>query len=406
MTLAIAVSMAAAIGMRSAHADKPNDWYMFRGGSSLTGVLERDLPEKLDVLWRFTREEGFIGSAAIVDGVVYIGGDDGNLYALSLADGSLKWTYETESLIESSPLVWNGTAYYGDDDGEFHAVDITTGKARWTYETGGQIISSANHVGDRIVFGSYDGSVYCLASDGKLVWKCETQDRVHGTPGVVGKHVFSNNEWRGKAYCLAAGCDESMHVISAEDGSQVRGIDMGSVSGASAAVRGDRVYVGTYGNQVVAINWVSGEVVWTYENADRQFPYMSSAAVTDNLVIVGGRDKHVRALDAETGKQRWEFATRSRVDSSPVVAGDSVFVGSSDGNLYRLAVADGRELWRFEAASPITGSPAIADNRLVIGTVDGTLYCFGDPASSKSPRDATGSSDRKIKNQNRNGNQS
>lgn len=372
---------------------------MFRGGSSLTGVLETDLPEKLDVIWKFTREEGFIGSAAIVDGVVYVGGDDGNLYALSLADGSLKWAYETESLIESSPLVWNGTAYYGDDDGEFHAVDVTNGKARWTYKTGGQIISSANHIDNRIVFGSYDGSVYCLAPDGKLVWKCETQDRVHGTPGVVGKHVFENGAWKDEAFCLAAGCDESMHVINADDGKQVRGIDMGSVSGASAAVRGDRVYVGTYGNQVVAINWVSGEVVWTYENEDRQFPYMSSAAVTDELVIVGGRDKRVRALDVKDGKQRWEFATRSRVDSSPVVAGGSVFVGSSDGNLYRLAVKDGGELWRFEAASPITGSPAIADDRLVIGTVDGALYCFGESASSTNSRDAENANDNQNENQ-------
>lgn len=361
-------------------ADDAN-WPMFRGGPTLNGVLDKDLPETLEVLWRFSRDAGFLGSAAIVDGAVYIGADDGNLYALSLNDGAVKWTYETESLIESSPLVLGDTVYYGDEDGVFHAVDKRSGKGRWTFKTEGQIISSANHVDDHVVFGSYDGSVYCLASDGKLVWKCETRDRIHGTPGVIRKHVFQNGEWRDEVYCLVAGCDENMHVIDTASGKEIRGINMGSVSGASAAVRSGRVYVGTYGNQVVAMDWESGKIVWTYENEERQFPYMSSAAVTDKLVIIGGRDKRVRALDVKTGRQRWEFVTRARVDSSPVVAGQSVFVGSSDGNLYRLNLADGQEKWRFEAASPISASPAIASGRLVIGTVDGVLYCFGDPAS-------------------------
>jgi len=353
---------------------------MFRGQPELTGVAATDLSDTLVVLWRFNRDEGFVSSAAIVDGVVYVGGDSGNLYALDLADGSVKWTYPTGSMIESSPLVRGGVVYFGDDDGVFHAVDAATGTRRWTFTTDAQIISSPNHIGDRIVFGSYDGNLYCLSPAGKPVWTCTTKDRLHATPGVT---RVATGDKTGQAFCLIAGCDQNLHVVDTATGDQLRGVDMHSVSGAAAAIHGRHVYVGTYGNQVLCIDWLTGRIVWTYENPDRQFPYMSSAALTGDLVILGGRDKRVRALDAATGKQRWAFVTRSRVDSSPVVVGDSVFVGSSDGNLYRLKVNDGSEQWRFDAASPITASVAVAAGRLVVGTTGGVLYCFGDPALKK-----------------------
>ena len=78
-----------------------------------------------------------------------------------------------------------------------------------------------------------------------------------------------------------------------------------------------------------------------------------------------------------TGAAAWTFATRGRVDSSPVVTGGRVYVGSSDGHLYVLDLASGRKLWEFDAGAGITTSPAVAAGRLVIGSRDGRVYVFG-----------------------------
>ena len=40
----------------------------------------------------------------------------------------------------------------------------------------------------------------------------------------------------------------------------------------------------------------------------------------------------------------WTFATRGKVDSSPVIVGDKVVVGSDDGRLYMVSLKDGKEL--------------------------------------------------------------
>jgi outer membrane protein assembly factor BamB len=85
----------------------------------------------------------------------------------------------------------------------------------------------------------------------------------------------------------------------------------------------------------------------------------------------------VHAIDAKSGKAVWTFATRARVDSSPVAAGGRIYVGSSDGRLYVLDAATGQKHWEFDAGAGITSSPAIAAGRVVIAAQDGRIYCFG-----------------------------
>jgi outer membrane protein assembly factor BamB len=137
------------------------------------------------------------------------------------------------------------------------------------------------------------------------------------------------------------------------------------------------VYVGTFNNEVLAIDLRGRKIAWRYENPDRQFPFYSSAALANGRVIVGSRDKLLHAIDAVTGKLAWSFTTRARVDSSPAVADGRVYVGSSDGRLYVLDAASGQKRWEFDTGSALTASPAIAAGRVVIGSTDGVLYCFG-----------------------------
>jgi outer membrane protein assembly factor BamB len=86
----------------------------------------------------------------------------------------------------------------------------------------------------------------------------------------------------------------------------------------------------------------------------------------------------VRCLDRATGKEIWNFPTRGKVDSSPVICGDSVVVASDDGRLYLLALDTGKQRWSYEIGESIPASPAVADGRIVIGSEDGKIYCFGE----------------------------
>jgi outer membrane protein assembly factor BamB len=341
------------------------DWPLFRGNTLQTGVVAVALPDPLAIRWQFKTKDSFEGAAAIVGDTVYAGSLDEHLYALDLATGQVKWKYKAGPF-KAPVSVRDGAVYAGDMDGGFHCVDAATGQKRWVYKLDQEITSGANFVGDHVLFGCGDETLYCLSRDGKPLWKFKVPGGpVMGTPAVVGNHTF------------AAGCDSTLHVIDTANGKDLRGVDLGSQVGASVAVMGDQLYIGTMGNQVLAIDWKKGEIQWTFEEEKRPQAFFSSAAVTDSLVVVGSRDKHVHALDRKTGKPVWSFPTRGRVDSSPAIAGSRVYVGSQDGNLYVLDLANGREVAKLNLGSQINASPAVAAGCLVIGTEDGTLYCLG-----------------------------
>jgi len=347
-----------------AREDSPaRDWALFRGNSFQNGIAGASLPEQLGVRWKFDGKDGFEATAAIVDGVVYCGCLDGNLYAIDLTTGKERWSCHVAP-IKAPASVHRGAVYVGDGDGVFHCVDAATGKKRWSFETQGEIVSGANFAGDRVLFGSYDETLYCLAADGKLAWKFKTAGPVNGSPAVVGDRTF------------VAGCDSSLHVLDTSTGKELLAVSLEGQAGATAAVLGERLYVGTMTNQVLAIEWKKGEILWRFEEAHRQKPFYASAAVTDALVVVGSRDRNVYGLDRKTGAQVWSFTTRGRVDSSPVVVGNRAFVGSLDGNLYELGLADGKELNHFALGGAVAGSPAVAEGCLVIGNNERTLYCF------------------------------
>jgi outer membrane protein assembly factor BamB len=342
-------------------------WTLFRGDSAATGIASDALPDELERLWTFSVERGgFESAVAIVDGMVYAGGSDGKVYKLALANGAKQWEFDTKSVVTAAAAVRNGLVYIGDADGVFHCLDAADGQQRWRYETEGEINAGANFFDGRVLVGSQDANLYCLgADDGKLVWKYESADQIRSFPTIAGDRA------------LVAGCDGRLHAIRLSDGQSVGETDLKSPTGATAAVMGDVAFVGTEGNEFLAVDWKKGEVVWRYEAPQRPGAYRSSAAITPDEVIVGSRDKIVRALDPKTGDERWQFVTKSPVDSSPVVVGRRVFVGSGDGRLYALDVASGEERWQFDAGGRISGSPAVAAGRLVIGNDRGDLFCFG-----------------------------
>ena len=67
---------------------------------------------------------GVISSPAIANGVVYIGSNDNNLYALNANTGAKLWSYTTGNWVVSSPVVSNGVLYVGSADGNVYAFGL------------------------------------------------------------------------------------------------------------------------------------------------------------------------------------------------------------------------------------------------------------------------------------------
>jgi len=347
--------------------DTPADnWSQFRGNHSLTGVSQSAVPASLKLLWTYEAGDSIESAAAIVGRTVFAGSQKGDLVSLNLDNGGVYWKFPTGAPIgESSPAYSAGVVYIGNLDGWLNAINASDGKKLWAFKTASEIKSSPVVVGDRVLIGSYDQFLYCLSTrNGSVLWKARTDGPVHATPSVSGGLAF------------IAGCDEVFRAIRIADGQQVFTVVSGAYTGASPALRGGAAFYGTFNNDVLMVNLAERRIVWRYEHPQRKFPFYSSAAVWNDYVVVGGRDKLVHGLNT-AGKAVWTFATNARVESSPAIAGNRVFVGSNDGRFYVLNLTNGAKLWEFNAGAALSASPAIANGRIVIGSQDGRLYCFG-----------------------------
>lgn len=342
-------------------------WTQFRGTTAMSGNTPVRLPAKLELLWRYDTRDSIEATAAIADGVIYIPTMDGRLLALGLRDGKEKWVYQNADKdgSKSSPCLANDMIVYGDMIGVIRAIHRETGMLAWSHDTGAEIVASPSFVGGRVLIGSYDESLYCFEpAKGKVLWSFRTRGPVHCSPTLVGDQI------------VVAGCDGVLRLID-QQGVETKSLEMGGNQSSTPAAWGHKLYFGTMEHHVVCIDSRTMNKEWTYEHRTRHFAYVSSPALTSDLVIIGGRDKMAHGLEIATGKERWTFATKGKIDGSPVVAGDRVYFGSADANLYGLESATGKKVWEFRVSGGVLASPAIADGCLVIGDDAGMIYCFG-----------------------------
>ena len=121
------------------------------------------------------------------DGTVYVGANDGKVYAVN-ANGTLQWAYLTTSLgiAESSPAIGvSGTIYIGALDGKVYAI-TPSGTLAWAVSTGNQINSSPAIGADGTIYigSSSNDSLYAITPGGMIKWAFPTGDHIYSSPAI------------------------------------------------------------------------------------------------------------------------------------------------------------------------------------------------------------------------------
>jgi outer membrane protein assembly factor BamB len=384
-----------AVGRRSGKAAQKRfivrtNWSQFRrevrhkGFNQTENVINADNAADLDLAWTAPTGSLITSSPAKVNNVVYVGSEDGKLYAFNVSDGSQRWSFTTGDAIKSSPAVANGVAYVGSNDGYLYAVRTSNGEQRWRAYTGGQVASSpavvlnVHDVGcpesptvhDVVYVGSANNRLFAFdASSGSELWETSMDGQVLSSPAVANCIVYvgTSNE-------LGDGLSNGkLHALNALTGQRFWAIPTGGAIVSSPAVHRNTVYVGSKDHNIYAFNATTGGLQWVNATISA---IESSPAVANGIVYVGSDDLFVYAFDELLGIQLWSNITLGQVVSSPAVANGVVYVGSKDGKLFAFHASTGRKLWAGPTGIGITSSPAVADGTVYVGSQDGALYAF------------------------------
>jgi len=92
-----------------------------------------------------------------------------------------------------------------------------------------------------------------------------------------------------------------------------------------------------------------------------------------DTVYAAGRDGKVRALDAATGKQRWQTDTDLELSAGPGVGSGMVAVGTGDGDVVLLDAATGKQRWKVRIPGEILAPPLPTGDHVIVRSVDGRL---------------------------------
>jgi hypothetical protein len=140
----------------------------------------------------------------------------------------------------------------------------------------------------------------------------------------------------------------------------------------------DKIYVAT-ARGMYALDTVTGDLVWRF---DTELPLGHSPTVVGDVVYVGGLDKRIYALDADTGTLNWTFAgARGGFSTNPLVVEGKVLLGGRDGYFYALDQQDGRLVWQYpkrqqEPLGPILYSAAYKDGKIFFASNDNHAYAL------------------------------
>lgn len=343
-----------------------DDWSMFQGNAQHTGTVDTTPQMHNGLVWNTSIGYGGLATPVVVNGLVYVGSYDNDLYCLNAYTGLSQWEYSTGNSIVVPVAVSNGLVYIASTDGYIYCVNAYSGSQHWYNQTYGGVYSPV--VSNGLVYAPNDyEQMYCFdANTGITSWTNTTDPYYYD---VTSAAVENGLVYAGTAY-------GELVCWNANTGNEVWKYEPDSYSFTTPAVANGFVYTGRdllYSGRISCNDANTGSSVW---NTDTSAPIDSTPAIANGMVYATDEQGNIYCLNAYSGSLAWESSLNGSIDSSPAVANGFVYVGTENGLFYCLNANTGTIEWEYNTGSEIDSSPAISNGMVYVDNEGSNLYCF------------------------------
>jgi|GEM_PF-1999499 len=359
----------------------PQDSVTLCGRSRFTAVTRESIADQIfgarSVLWTSGADKGSNINKGIVmapDGDI-ITGTYCDLKKVSGSDGKTVWekdVHEKNHNLSTSPAVIakDGSLLVGTTDGVLSSLDPATGKEIWRYRTDSYTTDPLQ---------GEDGTIYVQKGRDLAAVNADGTEKYHAPIGRDrAKIAFVDR--KGGAYVI---CDSDLFVIGPDGKQRWQAPGREAVGFADDP---DRVFITsskdvphpaykgstTMHSVICARNPETGEALW-----ENEYDYAKIDGYHKGLVIVEEHEK-VSALDAGTGKARWERSGKLPCENKAVTSKGTLIM-HDPGHFEALDIATGNAKWSLDVKGYNSSSPAFEtkDGNVVIADSN-TIYCI-DP---------------------------
>ena len=303
--------------------------------------------------------------------LVVFGAMDATVHAVRLGDGARLWETRLPRLsIESLQMLPDGpilaaVGVKARGRGMLAMLDPSDGAVQWTWNAAGTLKGAVGAAGPRFVSAALvarNAEVACVERGARrATWRTAFENWVFG--------VRVHDE-----VAFAPCADHRMHCLDLATGERRWAFAARQLVCALPVIHDNAVYFGAHDGVFYSLD-MGGALRWRAELADRM---SGAAAAAGGLVVFGGWDNQVRALDARSGEQRWSYDASAPIVAAPLVVDGVIYIGTDGGQLLALDGESGTLLDFFPRGEPlgreIKTRPLLTPRGLVVTCHDGAGY--------------------------------
>jgi outer membrane protein assembly factor BamB len=288
------------------------------------------------VAWSVAVRGGVDGEARYDQqrGQVYVGTDDGWLYAIEPATGNIRWSSKFKGPIDHPPEIGSSSLFLATAADRVFAVDPADGKLQWQYERetpeGFTIHGYAvpRQEGRSVFAGFSDGYLVGLRADsGDLLWSRSLAAASDQFVDVDANPVV----WRGKLF--AASFSGGLYGLRPGDGEVLWHTFLDGISGLTQGA--SNLYAVSARAGLAAVSG-DGNILWRH-GLKSAGDLTTPVEVGPYLVFSGSREG-LFVLEGETGKLLQIFDPARGMCAAPTVdkQGRALYVLANSGSLYAI----------------------------------------------------------------------
>lgn len=296
----------------------------------------------------------------------------------------LKWKFKTDGRIVYPPVVTKNVVYFGSRDGYIYALS-TDGELLWKYdmEKGG-LYHSLTFKDSILYAGSWTQPYSLIAIDaqtGQLISKMETGEvtDLPLTVTVNNNVVYINTDEMDLTNTPAFSLPKTLVSFMAMDnksGEIKWKIPINGVMNAPAAIFKNNLYIITSDeNWLYALDELTGNIKWKYALVDVS---LCTPVIEENNIFINDKRGNIYCIDREKGILVWRYKLNTEIYSSLAVSKGVVFIGGEDGYLYAFDSKNTELKWKFKTLKPITANAVIGNGYVYFGSLDDYIYILDE----------------------------